>query len=85
MTPARRRRILGAAGWRCRQCDDDVGPFELDHMYQLGLGGDDNDNNFQVLCVPCHKAKSKRDAAARAKTKRVKKKWRAHRQQLRSR
>jgi len=33
--------------------------LEIDHRRPLGLGGADTDGNIQVLCRPCHSAKSR--------------------------
>lgn len=38
----------------------------VDHKVPLHLGGADDDSNKQLLCTPCHEAKSKREAGARA-------------------
>ena len=35
--------------------------FELDHKVPLYLGGQDTDENCQVMCPDCHRAKTARD------------------------
>lgn len=35
--------------------------FHLDHKVPLFKGGEDEDSNCQVLCVPCHDAKTDED------------------------
>lgn len=37
--------------------------FELDHKVPLSQGGPDTEENSQVLCIECHKAKSKVEAS----------------------
>lgn len=54
----------------CQQCRREGktrlgGP--IDHIIPLHKGGSDNDTNKEVLCVPCHDAKTAREAAARAR------------------
>lgn len=49
--------------------------WELDHVVALALGGDDEPSNWQVLCLPCHRAKSRGadvPAIARAKRRQAK-------------
>ena len=33
----------------------------IDHIVPLFKGGDDNENNYQSLCVECHRIKTKED------------------------
>ena len=40
-------------------------PLELDHIINHRSGGTDELINLQWLCVPCHKAKTQQEAAAR--------------------
>ena len=42
-------------------------PCELDHEVPLWKGGADDDGNRRLRCLVCHKAKTKREAAERAK------------------
>ena len=39
----------------------------IDHIFPLWKGGSDTDDNKEVLCVPCHDAKTAREAAERAR------------------
>jgi 5-methylcytosine-specific restriction endonuclease McrA len=39
----------------------------VDHIIPLWNRGSDEDSNKQLLCVPCHDAKTKREAGERAK------------------
>ncbi len=39
----------------------------VDHIIALWKGGSDEDDNKELLCIPCHDAKSAREAAERAK------------------
>lgn len=46
----------------CRILVDYPFGFELDHRIPLQHGGPDTEENCQVLCIECHKAKSKEEA-----------------------
>ncbi len=45
--------------------------YQFDHEHDLALGGPDTPENLQALRTPCHVKKSRKGAAARAKTKRL--------------
>ncbi|MBD3175775.1 MAG: hypothetical protein GF320_11380 [Armatimonadia bacterium] len=44
--------------------------WEIDHKTPLWAGGANHVDNLQVLCVPCHREKTAREAAERAKQRR---------------
>lgn len=58
---------------RCARCGEDqvfwkqddathvYHPMQIDHILPLELGGDDDIANYQALCIPCHKAKTRED------------------------
>lgn len=51
---------------RCANCDlPIVGKLRpaYDHVVPLILGGENRENNIQLLCVPCHGLKTKQDVA----------------------
>jgi 5-methylcytosine-specific restriction protein A len=58
---ARRVRILVRDAYRCRACGRVVYGVEahVDHVRPLADGGTDADDNLQVLCKPCHGAKTR--------------------------
>lgn len=60
--------VEGVPGWTM------TGPFELDHQIPIELGGSNDVENLQALCVPCHKAKTRSDIKAIAKARRLRKK-----------
>ena len=33
--------------------------FQLDHIIELAIGGEETDENTQLLCISCHDAKTK--------------------------
>ena len=47
--------------------------WDIDHILPLALGGTNEPNNLQILCRPCHGAKTNQSDIPRiAKTKRLK-------------
>jgi 5-methylcytosine-specific restriction endonuclease McrA len=40
---------------------------DVDHITPLWAGGSDEDRNKELLCVPCHEAKTAREAADRGR------------------
>lgn len=71
MSPSRRKRILERYGHACRQCGEKDGRLEIDHMHEIWLGGPDDDDNLQTLCLACHAIRTKDGAGRRAKVKRL--------------
>lgn len=69
MTKARRERILAKTEGLCARCDEVA--VEVDHIIPVWMGGADEDDNCEGLCVTHHKAKTRADAKARAKVKRL--------------
>lgn len=44
---------------------------ETDHITPLILGGENRESNLQLLCIPCHKVKTKLDVKLKAKVARI--------------
>lgn len=57
----RRERLYKQLGNVCNYCGSVDAEFELDHIHPISLGGHDRKDNFQVLCIPCHKIKTNRE------------------------
>lgn len=60
---------------RCPKCGEKFGnlnEIQFDHIGQLSITDDNSLENFRPLHIECHKIKTAEDAAARAKTDRVK-------------
>lgn len=62
-----RRRDCGLCQECKRQGRIGVLGAAVDHIVPLWKGGSDDDTNKELLCVPCHDAKSAREAAERAR------------------
>ena len=60
MTPARRKRIFEAHDGICAYCEEPIdGPFEIDYLLPLALGGaDDDGGNTVPMHVECHRLKT---------------------------
>lgn len=71
--PQEARRVVRARDHGiCAACGVDtkaahLGAWELDHRIPLIDGGSKDLQNLQTLCVPCHKAKTAREAGERAR------------------
>jgi hypothetical protein len=78
MTKARKRRIWEAYDQRCGTCRAPVpmiGPgVTYDHHWQLAMDGPETDDNVRPLCDICSPPKTKADAQARGKVRRLVKK-----------
>jgi 5-methylcytosine-specific restriction endonuclease McrA len=62
---ARADRIKLRDQWTCQACQKVTTQLEVDHRIPMSLGGSDEDDNLQSLCIPCHEAKSRRERHAR--------------------
>ena len=52
-----RLRVLERDGERCHYCGSIVGPFHLDHVHPVILGGASTPDNLVVACRPCNMSK----------------------------
>lgn len=65
---AKRERVALRHNYLCAACgliwrkDRD----QIDHIIPREQGGSNDESNLQPLCDPCHKGKTKREAAERA-------------------
>lgn len=71
--PRVKLRIYERAEGRCSKCTVGVRVGEYDHAIPLIIGGEHRETNLQLLCVPCHKGKTKLDVKLKAKVARVRK------------
>jgi 5-methylcytosine-specific restriction enzyme A len=62
---ARNARIALRDMYTCRACGrvTDKREGEVDHRTPLALGGSDDPNNLQWLCIDCHRLKTQRENA----------------------
>lgn len=58
---------------RCARCREKVslGNYQIDHIQRLDALGKHELENWQLLCVPCHKPKTKVDNAEAKKGARI--------------
>jgi hypothetical protein len=59
LSTAKRRRIMERDAYRCRHCGDHR-RLSIDHIVPRSAGGSNEDDNLQVLCVPCNMKKGAR-------------------------
>lgn len=71
----RREKIIARQDGVCKRayCEDPA--TDVDHIIPLWCGGSNLDTNLEGLCHPCHLQKTKSEAKARAKAKRIEKKF----------
>jgi len=65
-----RERIRARDCGLCQECKrrgKTVLGAAVDHITPLWKGGSDEDDNKELLCVPCHDAKTAREATERAR------------------
>lgn len=72
--PRVKLRVHHNAEGMCAKCGLEATPGEYDHTIPIVLGGENRESNLQLLCVPCHKIKTKLDVKIKAKVARVRKK-----------
>lgn len=84
LSPRQRLDVLHAAGGICYLCGKPINlarakrgeaeGFEVEHVHQIAMGGADDPSNWRPAHPSCHRKKSRKDAAARAKVRRAEKK-----------
>ena len=70
-------KLLESFGTKCRMCQCEINGtsgLEWDHRIPLAIGGDDELDNLEPLCIRCHRLKTKGDVATIAKAVRVQQK-----------
>lgn len=69
-----RARVFESAGGCCQICTRKLRPgdrWDCDHIVALANGGMHAESNLQVACGNCHKDKTARDVAEKARTHRI--------------
>ena len=66
MLPQRRLRLAAGQGWCCAICGEMLNEaFHADHLVPWSETFDDSDGNVQIVCVPCHLAKTSAEQSSR--------------------
>jgi hypothetical protein len=73
VSKARREKIIKAQEGVCKRAHCEAEAVAVDHVIPLWVGGSNRDDNLEGLCQPCHDRKTKAEASARAKVKRIEK------------
>ena len=59
LTKAEKIKVAASQKWRCMRCSELLDEcFEVDHVEQHSLRGDDSSSNVQALCPRCHRKKT---------------------------
>lgn len=70
--PARVKiRVFDLFNGHCAICTTRVTTAAYDHAVALINGGAHRESNLQLLCVPCHKVKTRADVAEKSVTARI--------------
>lgn len=76
--PKVRQRVRDRDGGICRLCSTeikDIESFELDHIIALINGGENREENLSAVHAHCHKDKTARDVAEKAKVAAMRQKF----------
>lgn len=55
-----RRLVISRDGNVCRYCGSTEGPFHIDHVHPVALGGTSSPDNLALACAPCNLSKGAR-------------------------
>jgi 5-methylcytosine-specific restriction protein A len=58
-------RIAARDNYICQICHRFVTTYEIDHKIPLFMGGQEVDENRQLLCISCHKNKTAKEESER--------------------
>lgn len=64
LTRAQEQEIVRKQKMKCASCNETLGQCEFDHLRALGNGGTNAVENFQALCLTCHKDKTSHELHA---------------------
>lgn len=72
LTPKQKAQVWEEQGCLCAGCSEPVslGECQWDHVRPLWGNGTNDLQNWQGLCVPCHREKTRAEATSRAKADR---------------
>ncbi len=76
--PRVKARIFDRDKKHCRHCTNPISGSRLpayDHIIALINGGENRESNIQLLCVDCHKPKTRADVAEKSRVSRKKMKF----------
>lgn len=61
LTEAEKKAVAAEQRYRCAMCDEVVTDYEVDHIEQQAIRKNHHRLNLQMLCVACHRKKSRKD------------------------
>ena len=61
LSKAEKSEVFARCGGKCCECEEDLELKEcqFDHIIPLGESGQNHKDNFQILCIDCHKEKTR--------------------------
>lgn len=78
LSPRARENFHKSKNGLCAECGGTANPYAIDHVISLENGGADGLDNFQILCLPCHKLKTRIDIVKIAKVRSVRQRHEGH-------
>lgn len=61
LTESEKKAVAAEANYTCQMCKERVKDYEIDHIEQHALRGNDDRSNLQCLCANCHREKTRND------------------------
>ena len=61
LTEAEKKAVAAEQRHRCAMCQQVVSDYEVDHIEQQAIRNNHHRLNLQMLCVQCHREKTRRD------------------------
>ena len=58
-TKQQRSLMMIMQDFKCKGCGDDLNKYEADHIKEWSKGGKTETENLQLLCIPCHREKTR--------------------------
>ena len=59
VSETKKKYVASLQNWKCKRCGNQLNAtFEVDHVKELGMGGNNHVSNLEALCRECHGQKT---------------------------